>query len=250
MRDQLLVDAPAGQHVGDRRAPVEHAVDARVLRQVAEAAVAHDLAAGRLDRAAEHPEQARLAGAVAADEADLVPRHDGERGARRRADDHPPPPRAPDLQHGRPSWRGNSESTTPPRRTMGRWNSACRCRSAAVSSVEPRRSAVAWLSSLAPASLPLTIRAPPGARYPGCLFHQTTGLWCPGCGLTSRYVPALARTRRRGARLQPLHPTSCSSPYRRRLVRTGYERRGTCPAPDHPPRPHRNFHQHSPYLRC
>ncbi|HEX3088880.1 MAG TPA: DUF2752 domain-containing protein [Ilumatobacteraceae bacterium] len=23
-----------------------------------------------------------------------------------------------------------------------------------------------------------------GARYPGCLFHQTTGLWCPGCGLT------------------------------------------------------------------
>ena len=23
-----------------------------------------------------------------------------------------------------------------------------------------------------------------GARYPGCVFHQTTGLWCPGCGLT------------------------------------------------------------------
>ena len=23
-----------------------------------------------------------------------------------------------------------------------------------------------------------------GARYPGCMFHQTTGLWCPGCGLT------------------------------------------------------------------
>ncbi len=23
-----------------------------------------------------------------------------------------------------------------------------------------------------------------GARYPGCLFHQSTGLWCPGCGLT------------------------------------------------------------------
>src|SRR6185503_13011425 len=23
-----------------------------------------------------------------------------------------------------------------------------------------------------------------GARYPGCIFHQMTGLWCPGCGLT------------------------------------------------------------------
>ncbi len=22
------------------------------------------------------------------------------------------------------------------------------------------------------------------SRYPGCAFHQLTGLWCPGCGLT------------------------------------------------------------------
>jgi hypothetical protein len=21
-------------------------------------------------------------------------------------------------------------------------------------------------------------------HYPGCVFHQATGLWCPGCGLT------------------------------------------------------------------
>ncbi len=26
--------------------------------------------------------------------------------------------------------------------------------------------------------------ASPGARYPTCAFHQATGLWCPGCGLT------------------------------------------------------------------
>jgi Protein of unknown function (DUF2752) len=23
-----------------------------------------------------------------------------------------------------------------------------------------------------------------GARYPACVFHQMTGMWCPGCGLT------------------------------------------------------------------
>ncbi len=24
----------------------------------------------------------------------------------------------------------------------------------------------------------------PGSRFPACVFHQATGLWCPGCGLT------------------------------------------------------------------
>jgi hypothetical protein len=24
----------------------------------------------------------------------------------------------------------------------------------------------------------------PGSRFPPCVFHATTGLWCPGCGLT------------------------------------------------------------------
>jgi hypothetical protein len=26
--------------------------------------------------------------------------------------------------------------------------------------------------------------ATPGSHFPGCLFHSSTGLWCPGCGLT------------------------------------------------------------------
>ena len=36
--------------------------------------------------------------------------------------------------------------------------------------------AAAFLATHDPAS--------PGARFPGCPFHQATGLWCPGCGLT------------------------------------------------------------------
>ena len=82
----LGVDAAPGQDVGDGGAPVEHAGDARILRQVAEGALADDPPGGRLGLAAEHAEQARLAGAVAADEADLVAGHHGEVG---RLDDEP-----------------------------------------------------------------------------------------------------------------------------------------------------------------
>ena len=66
----------AAEHVGDGRAGVEHALDARVLRQVAEAALAQDLAGGRLELAAEGLERGGLAGAVAADQAHLVLGHD------------------------------------------------------------------------------------------------------------------------------------------------------------------------------
>ena len=60
---------------------VGHAVEARVLRQVAEAAgVVHD-AAGRRAGAGQHLEQGGLAGAVAADQADLVAGAHGERHA-------------------------------------------------------------------------------------------------------------------------------------------------------------------------
>ena len=80
MRDHLVVDAAAGQHVGDAAATVERGVDLRVLGQVAEAALAHHPAGLRLGGAAEHLEQAGLAGAVAADDAHLVAGHHGEAG--------------------------------------------------------------------------------------------------------------------------------------------------------------------------
>ena len=69
--------------MGDGGAAVEHAGDARILRQIAEATLAHHLAAGRLQGTTEHPEQRRLAGTVAPDQTDLVARHHGERGVRR-----------------------------------------------------------------------------------------------------------------------------------------------------------------------
>ncbi len=78
--DELVVDAPTGQHVLDRGARLRRTFDLRVLREVAEAALAEHLAGRRLGRAAEHLEQRGLAGTVPADDADLVTGHDGEGG--------------------------------------------------------------------------------------------------------------------------------------------------------------------------
>ena len=83
---ELGVDAAPGQDVGDRGAAVEHSGDAGILRQVAERAGVDHATRGRLDLTAQHPEQARLARPVAADQPDLVPGHDGEVG---RPDDEP-----------------------------------------------------------------------------------------------------------------------------------------------------------------
>ena len=62
----------------DGRAPVEHSGDTRILRQVAEPALAQDLAARRFERSTEDTEQRGLAGAVATHQTDLVARHHGE----------------------------------------------------------------------------------------------------------------------------------------------------------------------------
>ena len=74
----VLIDPPAGQDVVDAGSAVEHARDAWVLRQVAESALAQDLARDRLISSPEHLEQAGLTCSVATDETDLVLRHDGE----------------------------------------------------------------------------------------------------------------------------------------------------------------------------
>lgn len=45
---------------------------------------------------------------------------------------------------------------------------------------------VAVGGALAAAAAVVAVRDPAasGNRYPGCVFHQVTGLWCPACGLT------------------------------------------------------------------
>ena len=76
-----LVEAAARQDVAHAGGGVVDAVEARVLGQVAEAAGAvDDAGVGRLG-AAQHLEQARLAGAVAADQPDLVAGADREAGS-------------------------------------------------------------------------------------------------------------------------------------------------------------------------
>ena len=116
---ELGVDAAPGQDVGDGGATVEDAGDARVLRQVAERALADDPPGRRLGLAAEHAEQARLAGAVAPDEADLVAGHDGEVG---RLDDEP----AADLDRERLRLEHRPRVSGEVRRFQPRWRQDCR----------------------------------------------------------------------------------------------------------------------------
>ena len=62
-------------------------------------------------------------------------------------------------------------------------------RGAELQGVSPRRMQVASLATgaaLAGAAALVAFNDPsaPGSRFPACGFHATTGLWCPGCGLT------------------------------------------------------------------
>ncbi len=49
-----------------------------------------------------------------------------------------------------------------------------------------RIAALATGAALAGAAVLVAANDPsaPGSRFPGCVFHAATGLWCPGCGLT------------------------------------------------------------------
>ncbi len=76
-----LVEAAPRQDVRQRGDAVEEPGDARVLWEVAQAALPVDDASRRGCGTAEHAEQAGLAGTVAAHEADLVAGAHGERGA-------------------------------------------------------------------------------------------------------------------------------------------------------------------------
>src|SRR3546814_10051818 len=73
-----LVEPAPGEDVAHRRGGLVDAVELRVLGQVAEPAAAVDYAGEGRVGATEHLEQAGLAGAVAAHEADLVAGADSE----------------------------------------------------------------------------------------------------------------------------------------------------------------------------
>ena len=79
--DHRLVEPAPGEDVAHRGGGVVDAVEPRVLREVPEAAAAVHDAGVRVRGAAEHLQQARLAGAVAADQPDLVAGADREAGA-------------------------------------------------------------------------------------------------------------------------------------------------------------------------
>ena len=176
-------------------APVEHAGDARVLRQVAEAALADDPPERRLDLAAEDPEQARLAGAVAADEADLVAGDDGEAGV---VDDEPPADLHRDiahLQHGRPAAGGRMPSLvahTTFADPCGRAASRTRPSDHAAPSIVERaasrrgrwRGAPIVRCALAAAAAYVGANDPAsaGGRFPPCLFRQRRGCGALGAG--------------------------------------------------------------------
>ncbi len=76
-----LIESATRQHVSQCGHAVEQAGDPRILREVAERALAVDDTCRGGSGATEHAEQARLAGTVAADEADLVAGADRERSA-------------------------------------------------------------------------------------------------------------------------------------------------------------------------
>jgi len=56
----------------------------------------------------------------------------------------------------------------------------------AVSSRRMQVASLATGAALAGAAAVVALNDPsaPGSRFPACGFHATTGLWCPGCGLT------------------------------------------------------------------
>ena len=78
---QIFVDVSSGQNVRDRRSTVVDSGDTRILRQIAEASFAYDLAVDGLCLSSEDFEQTRLARAVSADKTHFVSCHDRERSA-------------------------------------------------------------------------------------------------------------------------------------------------------------------------
>ena len=119
-----------------------------------------------------------------------------------------------DLQHGPSIVAGKPPVRNAGRPTMGRWSWL---QGTGHGKLIRRRGPLAVGGALVGGATFLVRHDPaaPGSLFPRCLLHQTTGLWCPGCGLTRGTYQLLHGDLIVGAELQRVHTAGARGDRRR-----------------------------------
>ena len=159
--------------------------------QVAEAALADHPPGRRLGLAAEHLEQAGLAGAVAPDEADLVAgitvNEASATISRPPTSTESPAPATRPSRLAAETLADNRVAGPAPTRAPRRLRSVVvEVTAAGARPVLRRIAPIAGGAAVVAGAVLVATNDPaaPGSHFPACAFHSATGLWCPGCGLT------------------------------------------------------------------